>query len=196
MLDVTARGTSGKFRHCFFDVPLFTPETVPYRDRRGDAFTGDGETRRQGWCHRGVGTSPRRVRDRSANPHAGNVGDDMGRRYDTISFLSDYGTADEFVGVVKSVIRELAPHAAVIDITHGITPFDVRAGSLALARSCSAFCSTLTSSAALASRLALALTLAAAMRAMAALTLPSDSFGSDASSLSGPNSLTACGWCT
>ncbi len=59
----------------------------------------------------------------------------MGRRYDTISFLSDYGTDDEFVGVVKSVLRDLAPHARVIDLTHGIAPFDVRAGSLALARS-------------------------------------------------------------
>ena len=58
----------------------------------------------------------------------------MARRYDTISFLSDYGLQDEFVGVVKAVIRELAPHASVIDLTHGITPFDVRAGSLALAR--------------------------------------------------------------
>ena len=58
----------------------------------------------------------------------------MARRYDTISFLSDYGTDDEFVGVVKSVIRDLAPSSAVIDLTHGITPFDVRAGSLALAR--------------------------------------------------------------
>jgi S-adenosyl-L-methionine hydrolase (adenosine-forming) len=61
----------------------------------------------------------------------------MGRRYDTISFLSDYGTTDEFVGVVKSVIRDLAPHATVIDLTHGVAPFDVRAGSMALARSIS-----------------------------------------------------------
>src|SRR5262245_49758606 len=59
----------------------------------------------------------------------------MGRRYDTISFLSDYGTVDEFVGVVKAVVRDLAPHVTVIDITHEIAPFDVRAGSLALARS-------------------------------------------------------------
>jgi S-adenosylmethionine hydrolase len=61
----------------------------------------------------------------------------MGRRYDTVSFLTDYGTQDEFVGVCKSVIREIAPHAVVIDITHGVAPFDVRAGSLALARSIS-----------------------------------------------------------
>jgi S-adenosylmethionine hydrolase len=56
-------------------------------------------------------------------------------RYETISFLSDFGHDDEFVGVVHSVIRELAPHAAVIDLTHSIPPFDVRAGALALARS-------------------------------------------------------------
>ena len=56
-------------------------------------------------------------------------------RYDTISFLSDYGTADEFVGVVRSVIRQLAPDVEVIDITHEIPPYDVRAGGLALARS-------------------------------------------------------------
>ena len=68
---------------------------------------------------------------------AASVDPAMGRRYDTISFLSDYGTDDEFVGVVKSVIRELAPDATVIDLTHGVAPFDVRAGSLALARSIS-----------------------------------------------------------
>jgi S-adenosylmethionine hydrolase len=55
-------------------------------------------------------------------------------RYDTISFLTDYGTTDEFVGVVKSVVRDLAPHVSVIDLTHAIPRFDVRAGSLALAR--------------------------------------------------------------
>jgi S-adenosylmethionine hydrolase len=55
-------------------------------------------------------------------------------RYDTVSFLSDYGLADEFVGVVKAVIRDLAPHATVIDPSHGIPAHDVRAGGLALAR--------------------------------------------------------------
>lgn len=57
-----------------------------------------------------------------------------GPRFDTVSFLTDYGTADEFVGVVKSVIRDIAPHVGVIDLTHEIAPFDIRAGSLALAR--------------------------------------------------------------
>lgn len=61
----------------------------------------------------------------------------MARRYDTISFLTDYGNVDEFVGVVKSVIREIAAHATVIDITHEVPAFDVRAGSLTLARAIS-----------------------------------------------------------
>ncbi|MGF1599454.1 MAG: S-adenosyl-l-methionine hydroxide adenosyltransferase family protein [Acidimicrobiales bacterium] len=55
-------------------------------------------------------------------------------RFDTISFLSDYGRSDEFVGVVHSVIRSLAPAVTVLDITHDVEPFNVRAGSLALAR--------------------------------------------------------------
>lgn len=54
--------------------------------------------------------------------------------HDTISFLSDYGHDDEFVGVVHSVIREIAPEARVIDLTHGIPAHDTRAGGLALAR--------------------------------------------------------------
>ncbi|MEP7202521.1 MAG: SAM-dependent chlorinase/fluorinase [Ilumatobacteraceae bacterium] len=58
----------------------------------------------------------------------------MGRNYDTVSVLTDYGLVDEFVGVVKAVIHDIAPHASIIDLTHNIPPFDVRAGSLALAR--------------------------------------------------------------
>lgn len=54
--------------------------------------------------------------------------------FDTVSFLSDYGHSDEFVGVVKGVIRDLARHVTIIDLTHDIPPHDVRAGSLALAR--------------------------------------------------------------
>ena len=57
-----------------------------------------------------------------------------GRGYDTISFLSDYGHGDEFVGVVHSVIAAIAPQVRVVDVTHGIAPCNVRAGGLALAR--------------------------------------------------------------
>ena len=58
----------------------------------------------------------------------------MGRVHDTISFLTDYGLADEFVGVCKSVIRTIAPDVAVIDVSHYVPPHDIRAGSLTLVR--------------------------------------------------------------
>ena len=64
----------------------------------------------------------------------------MGQRHDTLSFLSDYGTDDEFVGVVHSVVVSIAPHVRIVDVTHGIAPHDVRAGGLALARSAQYLC--------------------------------------------------------
>jgi len=58
----------------------------------------------------------------------------MTSRSDFVSFLSDYGRSDEFVGVCHAVIADIAPQMRVLDITHDVAPFDVRAGSLALAR--------------------------------------------------------------
>jgi S-adenosyl-L-methionine hydrolase (adenosine-forming) len=54
--------------------------------------------------------------------------------YSTIALLSDLGRADESVGVLHAIARDIAAHAAVIDVTHDIAVDDVRAGSLALAR--------------------------------------------------------------
>ncbi|MEX0826041.1 MAG: SAM-dependent chlorinase/fluorinase [Acidimicrobiia bacterium] len=51
-----------------------------------------------------------------------------------ISFLSDFGHADEFVGVVHGVIRRISVDVEVIDVTHGIPRGNVRAGALALTR--------------------------------------------------------------
>jgi S-adenosyl-L-methionine hydrolase (adenosine-forming) len=53
---------------------------------------------------------------------------------DTIFFLTDYGTRDEFAGVVRAVLRRLVPSAAVIDLTHEVPPFDVGAGARTLLR--------------------------------------------------------------
>ena len=50
-----------------------------------------------------------------------------------ITFLSDYGTDDEFAGVCRAVISQIAPHAPLIDLTHGIARQDVRQGAVALA---------------------------------------------------------------
>jgi S-adenosylmethionine hydrolase len=51
-----------------------------------------------------------------------------------ISFLSDYGSADEFAGVVHGVILRIAPDARIVDVTHHVPRGDVRAGALALLR--------------------------------------------------------------
>ena len=52
----------------------------------------------------------------------------------TVFFLSDFGTEDEFAGVVHAVIAARAPGTTVIDLTHHVPPFDVRAGSHTLVR--------------------------------------------------------------
>ncbi len=51
-----------------------------------------------------------------------------------VSFLSDFGHQDEFVGVVHGVIARIAPQVRVIDVLHEVPPGDVRAGALALLR--------------------------------------------------------------
>lgn len=52
----------------------------------------------------------------------------------TVSFLSDFGHRDEFVGVVHGVIARVAPEVRVIDIGHDFAPGDVRGAALALLR--------------------------------------------------------------
>lgn len=51
-----------------------------------------------------------------------------------ISFLSDFGSDDEFVGVVHGVIARIAPSTRILDITHGIGRGDIHGGALALTR--------------------------------------------------------------
>jgi S-adenosylmethionine hydrolase len=51
-----------------------------------------------------------------------------------ITFTSDYGLVDEFVGVVHAVIARIAPDAPVIDLGHGVPRQDALAGALVLAR--------------------------------------------------------------
>jgi S-adenosyl-L-methionine hydrolase (adenosine-forming) len=49
-----------------------------------------------------------------------------------VSFLSDFGLGDEFVGVCHGVILRRCPAARIIDVTHAIPPQDVRTGALVL----------------------------------------------------------------
>jgi S-adenosyl-L-methionine hydrolase (adenosine-forming) len=49
-----------------------------------------------------------------------------------ISFLSDYGRSDEFVGVCHGVMQRIAPGAVIIDLTHDVPRHDVRLGAVTL----------------------------------------------------------------
>ena len=50
-----------------------------------------------------------------------------------ITFLTDFGLQDDFVGTCHGVIKRIAPDVEVIDITHGIAPQGVLQGALTLA---------------------------------------------------------------
>src|SRR5262249_48155592 len=54
-----------------------------------------------------------------------------------ITFLTDFGLADDFVGTCHGVMKRIAPDAEIIDITHGIRPGHVLQASLMLANTLS-----------------------------------------------------------
>src|SRR5205809_2869470 len=51
-----------------------------------------------------------------------------------VTFLSDYGLQDEFVGTCHGVIKRIAPDVQIVDLTHGIPPQNVLHGALVLAK--------------------------------------------------------------
>ena len=54
--------------------------------------------------------------------------------YDWITFTSDYGLEDHFVGVCHGVMARVAPRARVVDVSHAVTAQDVRQGAVLLAQ--------------------------------------------------------------
>src|ERR687884_1690217 len=50
-----------------------------------------------------------------------------------ITFLTDFGLADDFVGTCHGVMKRIAPDVQIIDITHGVPPRQVLHGALTLA---------------------------------------------------------------
>jgi S-adenosylmethionine hydrolase len=50
-----------------------------------------------------------------------------------ITFLTDFGLRDDFVGTCHGVMKRIAPEVEIIDITHGIPPQRVLQGALTLA---------------------------------------------------------------
>ena len=51
-----------------------------------------------------------------------------------ITLLTDFGTADSYVGEVKGVLASQAPGAVVVDVTHDVTPADIRSAQYVLSR--------------------------------------------------------------
>jgi S-adenosylmethionine hydrolase len=49
-----------------------------------------------------------------------------------ITFTTDYGVNDPFVGVMKGVILNINPEVQLVDITHGVIAHDVLDGALAI----------------------------------------------------------------
>jgi hypothetical protein len=56
-----------------------------------------------------------------------------------ITLLTDYGTTDPYVGELKGVLLSAAPSATLVDITHSITPGDIRTAAYVLNRTWSRF---------------------------------------------------------
>ena len=56
-----------------------------------------------------------------------------------ITLTTDYGTDDHLVGVLKGVILKINPDAQIVDITHGVAPFDLLDGAMAIANAYSYF---------------------------------------------------------
>jgi S-adenosylmethionine hydrolase len=50
-----------------------------------------------------------------------------------VTFLSDFGLQDDYVGVCHGVMKRIAPDAEIVDITHGIGAQQVLQGALVLA---------------------------------------------------------------
>ena len=54
--------------------------------------------------------------------------------YPYITFLTDFGLQDDFVGVCHGVIKRIVADVSILDITHGIPPQAVLQGALVLAQ--------------------------------------------------------------
>lgn len=56
-----------------------------------------------------------------------------------LTLLTDFGTADYFVGAMKGAILSVNPDARIVDITHDVPAHDVQAGAWTLLAACQTF---------------------------------------------------------
>lgn len=60
-------------------------------------------------------------------------------RHSVISLLTDFGTKDHYVASMKGTILSINPQCTLIDITHHVSPHDIREGAFILANAYSFF---------------------------------------------------------
>src|SRR5579862_1705003 len=51
-----------------------------------------------------------------------------------ITLTTDFGLSDHFAGTMKGVILGIAPRARIVDISHGLSAFEVAEGAFAIAQ--------------------------------------------------------------
>src|SRR5215469_15161899 len=51
-----------------------------------------------------------------------------------ITFTTDFGTSDHFVGTMKGVVLGITPGAHIVDISHEVQPFEVTDGAYTIAQ--------------------------------------------------------------
>jgi S-adenosylmethionine hydrolase len=56
----------------------------------------------------------------------------MEERRPVITLLTDFGEVDAFVGIMKGVILDIAPQAQLVDLSHLITPQDIKQAAYVL----------------------------------------------------------------
>ena len=60
--------------------------------------------------------------------------DSIGVRSGALTFTTDFGTRDHYVGAMKGVVAGVAPEVRVFDITHEVPRFDIAEGAFAIAQ--------------------------------------------------------------
>jgi S-adenosylmethionine hydrolase len=51
-----------------------------------------------------------------------------------LTLTTDFGLIDHFVGTMKGVILGICPQAQIVDISHGVTPFEISEGAYLIAQ--------------------------------------------------------------
>jgi len=51
-----------------------------------------------------------------------------------LTLTTDFGWADHYVGTIKGVILGICPQAQIVDISHGVTPFEIGEGAYLIAQ--------------------------------------------------------------